>query len=120
VSIAVLIYGKPTAFRCILNDFTEKIRAEKAQNLYYSIANWTVNTQNLDDFYQSIHEELGKIIDVKNFFIALYDPSKSYIYFPYYVDQYFQGNVRFTKRRLGNGLTEYAIASNKPLFSVGN
>ncbi|MEO6286053.1 MAG: PAS domain S-box protein [Dyadobacter sp.] len=112
-------YGKPTAFRCILNDFTEKIRAEKAQNLYYSIANWTVNTQNLDDFYQSIHEELGKIIDVKNFFIALYDPSKSYIYFPYYVDQYFQGNVRFTKRRLGNGLTEYAIASNKPLFLSG-
>ncbi|TLV03609.1 PAS domain S-box protein [Dyadobacter luticola] len=108
--------GKPTAFRCILNDFTEKIRAEKAQNLYYSIANWTVTKQNLDDFYQSIHEELGKIIDVDNFFIALYDPSKSYIYFPYYVDQYFQGNVRFTKRKLGNGLTEYAIASNKPLF----
>ncbi|MHA4741528.1 PAS domain S-box protein [Dyadobacter sp. MSC1_007] len=111
--------GKPSAFRCILNDFTEKIRAEKAQSLYYSIANWTVNTQNLDEFYQGIHEELGKIIDVKNFFIALYDPSKSYIYFPYYVDQYFKGNVRFTKRRLGNGLTEYAIASNKPLFLSG-
>lgn len=111
--------GKPTAFRCILNDYTEKIRAEKAQNLYYSIANWTVNTQNLDDFYHSIHEELGKIIDVKNFFIALYDPSKSYIYFPYYIDQYFKGNVKFTKRKLGNGLTEYAIASNKPLFLSG-
>jgi PAS domain S-box-containing protein len=108
--------GKPTAFRCILNDYTEKIRAEKAQNLYYSIANWTVNTQNLDDFYHTIHEELGKIIDVKNFFIALYDQSKSYLYFPYYVDQYFKGNVRFTRRRLGNGVTEYAIASNKPLF----
>jgi PAS domain S-box-containing protein len=111
--------GKPTAFRCILNDFTEKIRAEKAQNLYYSIANWTVNTQNLDDFYHSIHDELGKIIDVKNFFIALYDPTKSYLYFPYYVDQYFRGNVRFTRRRLGNGVTEYAIASNKPLFLSG-
>lgn len=108
--------GKPTAFRCILNDYTEKIRAEKAQNLYYSIANWTVNTQNLDDFYHAIHDELGKIIDVKNFFIALYDPSQSYLYFPYYVDQYFKGNVRFTRRRLGNGLTEYAIASNRPLF----
>ncbi|MCE7041624.1 PAS domain S-box protein [Dyadobacter sp. CY312] len=111
--------GKPTAFRCILNDFTEKIRAEKAQNLYYSIANWTLNAQNLDDFYHTIHDELGKIIDVKNFFIALYDPSKSYLYFPYYVDQYFKGNVRFTRRRLGNGVTEYAIASNKPLFLSG-
>ncbi len=108
--------GKPIAFRCILSDYTEKIRAEKAQNLYYSIASWTVNTPNLDDFYQAIHEELGKIIDVKNFFIALYDPNKSFLYFPYYVDEYFKGNVRFTSRKLGNGLTEYAIASNKPLF----
>ena len=112
--------GKPTAFRCILNDFTEKIRAEKAQNLYYSIASSTVVSQNLDDFYHAIHEELGKIIDVENFFIALYDPSKSYLYFPYYVDQYFKGNVRFTRRRLGNGVTEYAIASNKPLFLSGD
>ncbi len=111
--------GKPTAFRCILNDFTEKIRAEKAQNLYYSIASSTVVSQNLDDFYHAIHQELGKIIDVENFFIALYDPSKSYLYFPYYVDQYFKGNVRFTRRRLGNGVTEYAIASNKPLFLSG-
>lgn len=112
--------GKPTAFRCILNDYSEKIRAEKAQNLYYSIANSTVTSPNLDEFYHSIHEELGKIIDVKNFFIALYDPSKSYLYFPYYVDEYFNGNVRFTRRRLGNGVTEYAIASNRPLFLSGD
>ncbi|WP_247231691.1 PAS domain S-box protein [Telluribacter sp. SYSU D00476] len=108
--------GKPTAFRCILHDFTEKIRAEKAQSLYYSIANWTISTQNLDDLYHNIHEELGKIIDVKNFFIALYDQNKSFLSFPYYVDEYFQGNLRFTKRKLGNGLTEFAIASNRPLF----
>lgn len=108
--------GKPTAFRCILHDFTEKIRAEKAQNLYYSIANWTITTPNLDDLYHNIHHELGKIIDARNFFIALYEPSKSFLYFPYYVDEYFQKNVRFTKRRLGNGVTEYAIASNRPLF----
>lgn len=108
--------GTPIAFRCILHDFTEKIRAERAQNLYYSIANWTISTQNLDELYNNIHQELGKIIDVKNFFIALYDQSKSFLYFPYYVDEYFKGNLRFTKRRLGNGLTEYAIASNRPLF----
>ena len=108
-------HGKPTAYRCILHDFTEKIRAERAQKLYYSIANWTISTDNLEELYGNIHEELGKIIDVRNFFIALYDQSKSFLYFPYYIDEYFQG-LRFTKRRLGNGLTEYAIASNRPLF----
>ncbi len=112
--------GRPTAFRCILHDFTAKNRAEKAQNLYYSIANWTNNSKNLDDFYHKIHQELGKIIDASNFFIALYDPRQSFLYFPYYVDAYFPKNVRFTRRKLGTGVTEYAIASNKPLFLYDN
>ncbi|WP_234734980.1 PAS domain S-box protein [Tellurirhabdus bombi] len=108
--------GKPTVFRCILHNITSRIRAEKAQKLYYSIANWTLNTPDLDDLYQKIHDELANIIDAQNFFIALYDQGKSYLYFPYYVDEYFRGNVRFTKRRLGNGLTEYTIRENRPLF----
>ena len=108
--------GRPTAFRCILHDTTGKIRAEKSQKLYYSIANWTINTPNLDNLYHKIHEELGNIIDARNFFIALYDSSKTYLSFPYYVDEYFGGNMRFTKRKLGNGLTEYTIRANKPLF----
>ena len=108
--------GRPTAFRCILHDTTGKVRAEKSQKLYYSIANWTINTPNLDELYQKIHDELGNIIDARNFFIALYDSSKTYLSFPYYVDEYFGGNMRFTKRKLGNGLTEYTIRANKPLF----
>ena len=108
--------GRPVSFRCILHDTTGKIRAEKSQKLYYSIANWTINTPNLDDLYQKIHDELGQIIDARNFFIALYDPSKTYLSFPYYVDEYFGGSMRFTKRKLGNGITEYAIQANKPLF----
>lgn len=107
---------KPTAFRCILHDATSRVRAERSQSLYYSIANWMIKTQDLDEFYGRVHEELGKVIDARNFFIALYDPTKSYMYFPYYVDEYFKGNVRFTKRKIGNGLTEYAIRANKPLF----
>ena len=108
--------GRPTAFRCILHDTTGKVRAEKSQKLYYSIANWTINTPNLDELYQKIHNELGNIIDARNFFIALYDSGKTYLSFPYYVDEYFGGNMRFTKRKLGNGLTEYTIRANKPLF----
>ena len=108
--------GRPVAFRCIFHDTTGKIRAEKSQKLYYSIANWTINTPNLDELYHKIHEELGNIIDARNFFIALYDSSKTYLSFPYYVDEYFGGNMRFTKRKLGNGIIEYTILANKPLF----
>ncbi|SFC31455.1 PAS domain-containing hybrid sensor histidine kinase/response regulator [Spirosoma endophyticum] len=108
--------GRPTAFRCILHDTTGRIRAEKSQKLYYSIANWTINAPNLADLYSKIHEELGHIIDARNFFIALYDTSKTYLSFPYYVDEYFGSSMRFTKRKLGNGIIEYTILANKPLF----
>lgn len=112
--------GNPSVFRCIFHDATAKNRAENAQNLYYQIANSTLSTRSLDDLYHFIHEELGKVIDTKNFFISLYDPTKSYLYFPYYVDEYFNKNIRFTKRKLGNGLTEYAIVANRPLMLTEN
>ena len=107
---------KPTAFRCILHDTSSRVRAERSQKLYFSIANWIIRSRTLDDFYQRVHEELAKAIEAQNFFIALYDATKNYIHFPYYVDEDFDSNVRFTKRRLGNGLTEYTIAANRPLL----
>lgn len=107
---------RPVAFRCILHNSTSKVRAERAQNLYHSIAQATIQSESLEDFYKNIHEQLGKLIDVKNFFIAQYEHSTGYLYFPYYLDEYFDNRVHFTKRKLGNGLTEYAIAANKPLM----
>ncbi|WP_052354290.1 PAS domain S-box protein [Flectobacillus major] len=107
---------KATAFRCIFHNSTAKVRAERASKLYASIAQAAINSTDLDDLYSNIHKELGEVIDVKNFFIAQYDPQQSYLYFPYYVDEYFDSRVHFTKRKLGNGLTEYAIAANRPLM----
>ena len=108
--------GVPTAYRCILHNSTAKVRAERANKLFSSISQVAINSSNLDDLFVNIHKQLGEVIDVKNFFIAQYDPGKSYLYFPYYIDEYFNSRVHFTKRRLGNGLTEYALMANKPLI----
>jgi PAS domain S-box-containing protein len=107
---------EPVAFRCIFHNATNKVRAERAQNLYHSIAQAVINSDSLDHFYELIHTELGKVVDVKNFFIAQYDPDSGFLFFPYYQDEYFDKGVHFTRRKLGNGLTEYAITSNKPLI----
>jgi PAS domain S-box-containing protein len=108
--------GRPTAFRCILYDTTDKIRAEKAQNLYYSIASLTTKSDNLDNLYQNIHRELGKVIEVKNFYITLYNKERNSLYFPYYVDEDLHSEFRLTQRKVGKGLTEYAMFYNQPLF----
>ncbi len=108
--------GKPTALRCILYDTTERIRAERAQNLYYSIANLTTKSSSLETLYQNIHKELGKIIDVRNFYITLYNNERNFLYYPYFVDEDTSSDLRVTQRRVGRGLTEFAMFYNKPLF----
>jgi PAS domain S-box-containing protein len=107
---------QPVAFRCLFHNATNKVRAERVQNLYANIAKSAIFSDNLDTFYRSIHQELSKIIDVKNFFIAQYDADSGYLFFPYYQDEYFDKGVHFTRRKLGNGLTEFAIAANRPLI----
>ena len=63
-----------------------------------------VKSHNLDNLYQNIHKELGKVIEVKNFYITLYNQEKNYLHFPYYVDEDLHGEIRLTQRRVGKGL----------------
>ncbi|MFN3848264.1 MAG: PAS domain S-box protein [Spirosomataceae bacterium] len=107
---------KPVAFRCILHDISQRYRAERSEKLYYSIAQQNLNQTDLYEFLKGVHVELQKTIQANNFFVALYDTDKSFINFPYYVNEQFDENLKFTKRRLGNGIIEHAIVKNKPLL----
>lgn len=111
--------NSPTAVRGIVYDITEKIRAEKAQTLYYSIANLIVKSKNLNQLYQSIHQELGKVIEVNNFYIKLYNEDKTEIQFPYYVDEARDNEAKIMKRKSGRGLTDYVMKEERAVFLYG-
>lgn len=106
----------PIAFRGIFHDATERIRAERAQNLYYKIANLTINSDNLESLLYNIHQELKTMIAVNNFQVALYDQDKNYLNFPYYVDETLDHVVNANRRKVGKGLTEYSLFNDKPTF----
>lgn len=53
----------------------------------FEISNAVNNTQNLDDLYASIHQSLGRIMNLENFAIALYHGEKDSMTFPYFVDE---------------------------------
>ncbi|MCS6820862.1 MAG: PAS domain S-box protein [Microscillaceae bacterium] len=108
--------GKPAIIRAILYDVTDKLRAEKAQNLYYSIANLTVRSKNLNQLYQAIHQELAKVIDANNFYIKLYEPNREYIYFPYFVDEARESEGCVHRRKAGEDLTDYVVETQKAVF----
>ncbi len=107
--------GKPTAFRCLLRDITQRRQAENAQNLYYSIAQTNLNTSNLFEFLRQVQVELQKNIFANNFFVAIYEPEEGEIYFPYHVDEKYKMSETQIRRKMGKGVVEYSIVKNRPL-----
>ncbi|NJN28790.1 MAG: PAS domain S-box protein, partial [Cyclobacteriaceae bacterium] len=108
--------GKPIEFKGIFHDITERIRAEKAQALYYKIANMAIHSSNIETLFANIHHELSNIIEAKNFYVALVDQDNKKLNFPYFIDENSSLSDNRFERKLSNGITEYAMGSNKPLF----
>ena len=108
--------GRALEFKGIFHDITDHKRAEKAQALYYKIANMTINSSNLESLFANIHVELRNIIEADNFYVALIDHENDLLKFPYFIDENNPRPGNKLERKLSNGITEYAMRSNKPMF----
>ncbi|MDQ7799100.1 MAG: PAS domain S-box protein [Candidatus Edwardsbacteria bacterium] len=107
--------GKPTWVRGIFRDVTEKKRSQQLQEAMYQIANETALSGNLDELYQSLHNIISRLMDTKNFYIAIYDNDAERLSFPYFVDEY---DPAPNPRPMGSGITEYVIRSKMPLLAT--
>jgi len=76
-------------------------------------------TLDLDRIFETIREALGRILDARNFYAALYDPENDEVSFVFYVHQGQRLRER-PKRRGGHGLTEYVIRTGQPLLLRGD
>lgn len=94
----------------IISDITERVESERLQQTVYRIAEVAHTSISLDDLYGSIHTTLAQVLDVENFYIALYDESSDEIDVPYFVDKF---DTRSGQYRAGTGLTELVIRSNR-------
>jgi PAS domain S-box-containing protein len=100
----------------IIEDITERKRAEAVEKATYQISEAAISTRNLDELYHSIHQILGALMPINNFFIALHDPAAETLYYPYYVDEYDPpppGQVE----KAGHSLTAYVLRTGKPLLA---
>ncbi|WP_266202495.1 PAS domain S-box protein [Pontibacter kalidii] len=109
--------SRPVATRAILHDITDRIKAERLQKVYYSIANLAISSKDLNSLYSAIHRELSKIIETRNIYIALCDNEHRHLSFVYLVDQFVdKASKTQTRRPFSQGLSEYIIATGKPLY----
>ncbi len=61
----------PIEFRCVFFDITERFRAERAQSLYYKVANIAITQSNPEEFYEQVFAELNEILKVRSMSISL-------------------------------------------------
>ena len=63
-------------------------RAERVQAALYRIAEAASAATDLQAFYRTIHEIVGELIYARNLYIALYDPDRGRMNYPYYADDF--------------------------------
>ena len=100
-------------YSAIFYDSSGKAKAEKAQKLYYKISGLMAKSSSLEDLYSNIHQELNKVIEASNFYIAIAEEENSLLRFSIYIDEHYPHPVYDSVRKAGRGLTEYTIRKNE-------
>ncbi len=79
--------SKEPIYALIINDLSPAYKSEVSTRVMHQISHAINVTDSLDDLFTTIHQELGRLVDVTNFYIALYDNKSNLITFPYLVDE---------------------------------
>ncbi len=114
-AIPARIEDQPERVQGLIVDITDRKHAEQIQAATYRISQAAFSTGELEDLYRKIHDILGELMHVENFFIALYDPETDMLNFPYFVDQYDEPPEPVVAR---HGLTEYVLRTSKAIFAT--
>ena len=108
--------GEAESVDGILLDITDRRQAEEINKTLIAISNAVSTTQNLKDLYRFIHNSLGSIMDVANFYIAMVDINKRTLYFPYHVDTTDDDFSPITDFDINNSLTGLVVSQRKPIL----
>ncbi|MCD4817618.1 MAG: GAF domain-containing protein [Candidatus Cloacimonetes bacterium] len=105
---------KDKILHTVWRDITERKRTDKIQKTLFNISSALNTTENMYLLCQKVRKFLGDVIDVQNFYIALYDEETDIISLPFKVDK----KDQYESFPAGKSLTKYVIQSGKPLFAT--
>ncbi len=116
-------------------DITDWKKSQQIQNALYQISKISEADLTLRGFLQKIHQEILKIINTKNFYIALYQKDTDKYTFPYFIDetetyesdeaQILKGSLTDYVRRTGKGRiitedTEKTLSVSEDIKLIGS
>jgi diguanylate cyclase (GGDEF)-like protein len=92
--------------------------SNKIQDALFEIAELIFKTKSIDEFYQHLHQCIGRLTLAKNFFVALLKNDGKIIEFPYAVDE-FDNSSTFTSINVDPeslSITGYTLSKDKPFL----
>lgn len=72
----------------VAHDITERKITESMHAAIYAISEAAHSAQTLESLFERIHQIIGKLLAATNFAVALYDPQKDTLSFPYHVNEH--------------------------------
>jgi len=96
----------------VVKDITERVKKEEIENILYNISKAALSIDDFNEFGYFIKDELHKIINTNNFFIALYNDEDDTFCTPVIVDEF----ENITKFKAAGTLSAHVIKSKKSLL----
>jgi len=106
--------GVPYTFFAVGQDITQRKRAEMLQSVLFEISENSATVESLDQLYVKVHAAIDRLIDARNFYIALYNEESNLIEFPYFCDE---NDTQPAPITMGDSLTGYVIRTGEPLLT---
>ncbi len=112
IASSVISNDQTIAFLGIYRDITREIKSRLMQEIQYNISTVALQDSDIFDIYPTIVREIGKLWNVNNFFIALYNRDKDTLTFPFFADE----RDHFQETAAKNTLTGWVIRNNKAVL----
>ncbi|MCP3872639.1 MAG: GAF domain-containing protein [Desulfobacteraceae bacterium] len=94
----------------------KKTFSEKLTQTLFDISNAVNATNDLNALYQSIYDSLNRLMKLPNFYIAIFNPKKNIIHFPFHIDEFKDTRYEDLSFAEGKSLTSEVIAKKRPVY----
>lgn len=116
VSNAIVINNEVVANLAIYRDITTERKNLLLQEILYNISTAALKQLDIKEIYPSIVQELSRIWDTNNFFIALYDKTSDTLSLPFFADE----KDNFYEIPTSKTITGWVIRQNKSVLLKEN